>query len=99
MSTETMKALRDALDAHIADEVTMETPVVVTDWVIAVELSGLVDLEDENGQPESVVGSTNVCLPNPDRGVNSHLGLATWMAEEIRQTVVWGSAHSHGEEF
>lgn len=98
MSAETLKALMDAIDAHIADTVDTEVDVVVTDWALAVELSGLVDVENEDGEEESVVGSTNSAVFNPARGMNSHLGLATWLAEEVRQHVVWASPCQHGEE-
>ena len=50
MSAETLKALMDAIDAHIADTVDTEVDVVVTDWALAVELSGLVNVEDETAR-------------------------------------------------
>lgn len=92
MSLETAKALREAIDAHFASVYEEADRVyAVSDWVVAVELSALIDLEDDEGNPQTVVGTGNDYVSNPERGANSTVGLAHWLLDELAHTVRVGS--------
>lgn len=77
MSAETLKAIEDAISAHIQDIRSakgFEEGDIVTNWIVAVELSRFMD--------EGVVGYRNEYVASMF-SPNGQIGLLQWAMDEI----------------